>query len=226
MWNAKLAGKGAGILKGLFFLCLISFVFVFYGNTEDVVLYDFETDQGGWDFPDWAFSEADYVCKSITLSDKLFSSGKKSLALEVDFTGNGFCSAIVETQAKMDLEKYNSLSCDIIMRGKAKKGVKARFIIFTGEEMTWTEMNETVSIGKDKWKTLTADITEGSLWKRLKYFERTGADGKKIMGGYRYIKVPLTKDMKKDIRALAIRIESESIRYKGTVYLDNIHVAE
>jgi hypothetical protein len=78
-------------------------------------------------------------------------------------------------------------------------------ILTQGEDWEFNEMSRPFRLDPGEWTTVYADISENSLdWRR-----------KKIGPHFR-----------KDIRKIAVRIESSRNRYRGPVYIDNIKLHE
>ncbi|MDD5439197.1 MAG: hypothetical protein PHS37_03330 [Candidatus Omnitrophica bacterium] len=168
------------------------------------VLYDFETDLQGWEIPDWAFEQDDYVGENVSQSKDFASSGKGSMKVVANFAGGAWRGAIVEVMEYMDWTPYKTVSADLYVPADAPVGLRAKLILTVGDDWTWTEMSKTVKLEPGKWVTINANLLPGSMdWKRTNP----------------------TDEFRADVRKLDIRVESNKKPvYNGPVYIDNVRV--
>jgi len=168
------------------------------------VLYDFETDLQGWEIPDWAFEQDDYVGESVSQSTDFASSGKGSMKVVANFKGGAWQGAIVEVMEYMDWTPFKTVSADFYIPADAPVGLKAKMILTVGDDWTWTEMSKSVKLEPGKWVTVTANLLPGSMdWKRTNP----------------------TDEFRADVRKLDLRVESnKKPAYNGTFYIDNVRV--
>lgn len=213
----------------LFVLAFLSFGVLFSGTTVCAaeVLYSFEQGDQSWSIPDWARERADYVCKEFSVSDEMASDGKSSLKLNVDFPGKGWGAAIVEGEAPFDWTKYSTLSCDAYIPKGAPPKIFVRLIVKVGNEWKWTEMARPLAMKPGEWITVSADLKPGNRdWKRVEMVDKVESDGKIHGKVTKEVVIDITDEFRKDIKSIAVRIESDRKEYKGPVYIDNIRVTE
>jgi len=172
--------------------------------TEERVFYNFETDLHGWEVPVWAESKTDYVATEAVVSNDVASQGNSSMRVLTDFPGDIWSAGLVEIQHYLDLSPYRVISVDIYLPPDASVGLKAKLILTVGSNWKFVEMNRSMPLIPGKWVTITASIEPGSYdWKRV---------------------VP-NEDFAKDVRKIAIRIESNrKPKYSGPIYVDNVRV--
>jgi len=173
-------------------------------SAEGRVLYDFEDGLDGWEIPDWAFEQDDYVGQSVDVSTDYASSGKQSLKLVSDFPGKSWRGSIAEVMEYMDWTPYSTISCDIYIPADAPLGLRAKMVLTVGDDWKWTEMSKSVKLQPGKWITISANLKPGSVdWKRTNP----------------------TDEFRADVRKIDIRVESNKKPvYNGPVYIDNIKV--
>jgi hypothetical protein len=174
--------------------------------TEEKEYFDFETDLAGWEIPAWAASKNDYVAREITISGDKASSGASSMKIKVDFPVEIWSAGLVEIQQYLDLSHYRVLSVDLFLPEDAPVGLKSRFVLTVGDNWKFVEMNRSVPLIPGEWITLSASVEPGSYdWKRV---------------------VP-DDQFSKDIRKIAVRVESNRQPvYSGDVYIDNLRVGK
>ncbi len=162
----------------------------------------FEKDTEGWEVPEWALEKTDNVAKNVSVSKDFAKDGKSALKMDCDFPGKIWTSAIVETMESFDLAPYSDISCDLYLPKEASEGLKAKIILTVGEEWKWTEMSRAIALVPGQWTTVTASLVPGSTG-----WQRTTVDD----------------NFRKDIRKIAVRIESNKKPvYKGPIYIDNV----
>ncbi len=171
---------------------------------EEKVLYDFETGLEGWEIPDWAHEQDDYVADSVDASSDFASKGKNSLKVTANFPGKKWTGAIAEIQEYFDWTPYTTVSCDLLVPEDAEPGLKAKIILTVGDEWKWTEMSRSFKLKPGEWITISANLRPGSMdWKRTHP----------------------TDEFRQDIRKLDIRVESNmKPAYSGPIYIDNVRV--
>lgn len=167
------------------------------------ILYDFERNDEGWEIPAWTLERPDYVAKFFKTTTDLASSGSGSLELYAEFSGGIWAAALIEIQQYLNLENYDTLSCDLYLSHDSPKGLKAKLILTVDENWRFVEMARSIRLKPGEWTTLTADISIGSTdWKRTK----------------------VDTIFKQDVRKISIRVESNKTYYFGPIYVDNIRV--
>lgn len=168
------------------------------------IIFDFETGLEGWEIPDWAYEQEDFVGETIEASKDFASTGKSSLKLVANFPGGSWKGAIAEVMEYMDWTAYGKISCDIYIPQSAPAGLRAKLILTVGDDWTWTEMSKSVKLEPGKWVTVSANLMPGSVdWKRTNP----------------------TDEFRSDVRKIDVRIESNKKPvYKGPIYIDNMRV--
>ncbi|MDD3088612.1 MAG: hypothetical protein PHT95_01520 [Candidatus Omnitrophica bacterium] len=172
--------------------------------TEERTFYDFEGDLLGWEVPSWAAGKTDHVAKEVVVSEEIASKGKSSMKVTADFPGGSWTAGLVEIQQFLDLSKYRVIRADVYLPADAPIGLKAKLILTVGENWKFVEMNGGVPLMPGEWATISASIEPGSYdWKRV---------------------IP-DEEFAKDIRKIAIRVESNNKpKYDGVFYVDNVRV--
>lgn len=218
-------------MKNIFLLTMV-FLLVSFSATLDAiaaekVIYGFEDGDQGWLIPEWACGNVDYSCGGSTISADFASEGKSSLKFLVNFPGRGWGAGIVENEGPFDWKKYNAVACDIYLPKKASPKLRARIALTLGDSWTWTEMSKAVDLKPGEWTTVTASIATGNdEWKKSEMVEKIDEEGKVHGQVMREFKVVITDEMKENVKAVAVRIESNRIEYKGPVYIDNVRLIE
>ena len=129
--------------------------------------------------------------------------GQQALGVVVDFPGGKWNGALAEVEEYFDWTPYQSLSMDITLPPEAPAGLKAKIILTVGEEWEWTEMRRSVQLTPGQTTTLTASLAPGSEdWKRTE----------------------VTDAFRKDVRKLAIRVESNKPAFQGAFSIDNVRL--
>ncbi|MBN2189798.1 MAG: hypothetical protein JW728_01125 [Candidatus Aureabacteria bacterium] len=171
-------------------------------SADEEIIADFESDEDGWEIPDWAYEKDDHVASEICASNDVSSKGKGSLKIEADFPGKMWAAAIVEVAEYYDLSDYENIAVDIYVPKDAPEGLKGKIILTQGEEWKWVEQSRSFNLTPGEWTTVTANIAPGSKdWKRTTVDEEFSAD----------------------IRKIDVRVESNMKPvYKGPIYIDNI----
>ncbi len=173
--------------------------------TEERTFYNFEReDLSGWEVPMWALGKGDYVAKEVSMSKEVASKDTASMEIDADFPGGTWTAALVEIQQYLDLSRYRVISADIYIPPGAPMGLKAKIILTVGSNWKFVEMSRSIPLMPGEWVTVTANIEPGSYdWKRV---------------------VP-DEEFAKDVRKIAIRIESNrKPEYTGPIYVDNVRV--
>jgi len=173
---------------------------------EEKVLFNFEKDTQGWEVPEWALEQQDYVGKSVEVSSDFSKSGEKSLKLIANFPGKVWTAALAENFEYFDWTPYKEIACDAYIPQDAPKGLKAKIILTVGENWKFTEMSRSIPLLPGEWITISASLVPGSEdWK----------------------KTVVDDDFRKDVRKIAVRIESNRQPvYDGSIYLDNFRVVK
>ncbi len=176
-----------------------------FASTE-IVIYGFEGSLEGWAIPDWAKASSDYVGEACRVSQTVADEGQQALELLTAFPGERWTGVYVERQVEVtDWSPFSRLKLDLYLPAEAPSGLGARVILTVGEQWVWTEMNRTIPLVPGQWTTVTVNLKPGSLdWK---FFP--------------------DERFRQDVRKLGIRIESNrDPAYRGSVFLDNVRLAE
>ena len=167
------------------------------------VLFGFENGSQGWGIPDWALEKTDMVAKEVRLGKTGATEGQQALQVAVDFPGGKWTGAIVEIEEYFDWSPYSGLAVDVTLPADAPAGLKAKLIVTVGENWEWTEMRRAVQLTPGQTTTLRASLASGSEdWKRA----------------------TVDDAFRKDVRKLAIRLESNKPAFQGTFTLDNVRL--
>ena len=109
----------------------------------------------------------------------------------------------MEDEEYFDWSPYSTLSVDVTLPADAPAGLKAKLILTVGENWEWTEMRRSIQLSPGQTTTLTASLVAGSEdWKRT----------------------VVDDNFRKDVRKLAVRLESNKPAYQGKFYLDNVRL--
>ncbi len=171
--------------------------------TQERTLYDFERGNlSGWEIPQWARAQRDYVAINAEVSDEAASSGEHSMKVSADFPGGLWTAALVEIQQYLDLSAYRVIRADVYLPEDAPMGLNVSLILTVGEDWRFVEMNRSFPLIPGEWVTITANIEPGSYdWKRI---------------------VPDEK-FAQDVRKIAVRVESNNRpAYTGDLFIDNV----
>lgn len=167
------------------------------------VLFGFESGTQGWEIPEWAFEQEDMVGKELMIAKDFFTEGKNSLALSTDYPGDKWAGAIAEVAEYFDWTPYGKISVDVYLPPSAPAGLKGKIVLTVGEDWKWTEMSKAIQLMPGQVTTITANLKPGSEdWK----------------------KTVVDENFRKDVRKLAVRIESNKPAYKGKIYIDNVRL--
>ena len=167
------------------------------------VIFGFESGTQGWGIPDWALEKSDYVGKSVAVTRQGATEGAQALGLVVDFPGGQWNAALAEVEEYFDWTRYQTLSVDVTLPADAPAGLKGKLILTVGESWEWTEMRRSIQLPPGQTTTLTASLASGSEdWKRT----------------------VVDDAFRKDVRKLAVRIESNKPAYQGTFSIDNVRL--
>jgi len=173
------------------------------GGGTAKVLFGFESGVQGWGIPDWALEKPDFIGKSVAVAPQGATEGTQALGLVVDFPGGQWKAALAEVEEYFDWTRYQTLSVDVTLPADAPAGLKGKLILTVGESWESTEMRRSIQLTPGQTTTLTASIAGGSEdWKR-----------KVVDDAFR-----------KDVRKLAVRIESNKPAYQGTCFIDNVRL--
>lgn len=175
-------------------------------RAEEKVVFGFEKDAQGWEIPEWALEQEDYIGKTAETSKDVAKEGKSSLKVIAVFPGKMWTAAIVENAEYFDWTPYREVACDVYVPKETPKGLKAKIILTVGESWKFVEMARSVALIPGQWVTITANIMPGSEdWK----------------------KVVVDDDFRKDVRKVALRIESNKQPvYSGPIYIDNVRLVK
>jgi len=190
------------VMMGVFLAVVVVNAFSVY----EVSFFDFEKDLQGWGIPEWAFQRNEYVADNIALCREVSVKGDSSLKLMVEFSGHDWLAAITEVEGEFDLTRYRKLTCDIFIPETAPGGLEGRIILTSSRNWTWAEMSLPVYLRPGKWVTVSGILRTGNF-----YWRGSNDRVKKI-----------TDEFKSEIKKLGIRVESDSVRYKGPIYIDNV----
>ncbi len=173
--------------------------------SEEKVLFGFEKDAQGWEVPEWALEQQDYVAKTVEVSKDVAKEGKQSLKITSAFPGKTWTAALVEDFEYFDWTPYKAISADVYIPKEAPIGLKSKIILTVGESWKFIEMARSIALVPGEWVTISANLLPGSEdWK----------------------KVVVDENFRKDVRKIAIRVESnKKPEYKGPIYIDNIKLA-
>ncbi|MDD5634264.1 MAG: hypothetical protein PHW46_03210 [Candidatus Omnitrophica bacterium] len=176
-----------------------------YNLKKVTTLYDFEFSDETWEIPGWEFEKTDHAAQSLQRVKGLASKGSHSLELLVNFPGGKWTGALAEVQQYLDLSGYDLISVDIYLPPDAPWGLRGKIIFSSGEEWNFNEMTRGSRLYPGMWITVNADMTNDNNtdWKKLS----------------------ISKNIKQDVRKVAVRIESEITPYSGPIYIDNLRVA-
>lgn len=172
----------------------------------EIVIYGFEGSSEGWGIPDWAKASNDYVAQDCAVSQAYKREGASALEIRTDFPGARWTGAYVEREAETtDWSSFGQLSVDLYLPDTAPQGLQGRVILTVGEQWQWTEMNRAILLLPGSWTTVTVNLKPGSTdWK---FFP--------------------DERFRKSVRKIGVRIESDKGPvYQGSVFLDNIRLAE
>jgi hypothetical protein len=171
-------------------------------RAEDKVLFSYEKDTQGWEIPEWALEQEDHVAKSVEVSKDFAKNGASSLKVMANFPGKVWTSALVEDFEYFDWTPYKAISVDVYIPAEAPVGLRSKIILTVGENWKWTEMSRGVPLIPGQWVTVTANLSPGSEdWK----------------------KTVVDDNFRKDVRKLAVRVESNKQPvYNGPIYIDNV----
>ena len=190
--------KLAVLVAAAFVVCLFSVS----ARAEEKVLFGFEKDAQGFEIPEWAMEQEDYVGKTIEVSKDAASEGKSSLKLVAAFPGKAWTAALVEDFEYFDWTPYKEISADVFIPATAPVGLKAKIVLTAGENWKFIEMARSIQLVPGQWVTITGNLAVGSEdWK----------------------KTTVDDNFRKDVRKLAIRVESnKKPEYAGPIYIDNV----
>jgi hypothetical protein len=171
---------------------------------EEKLIFSFEKDAQGWEVPEWALEQQDYVGKSVEVSSDFSRTGAKSLKIIANFPGKVWTAALVENFEYFDWTPYKEVACDVYIPKEAPTGLKAKIILTIGENWKFTEMSRSIPLLPGEWVTISASLVPGSEdWK----------------------KTVVDDDFRKDVRKIAVRIEANRQPvYDGPIYIDNFRV--
>ena len=200
--------KGGSIMWRILVVSLALFLVLGISSlarAEDKVVFGFEKDNQGWEIPEWAVEQTDYVAKSVDVSKDFAKEGKSSLKVMVVFPGKTWTGALVEDFEYFDWTPYKAISADIYIPKEAPQGLKAKIILTVGENWKFVEMARSIPLIPGEWTTISANLMPGSEdWKKMVVDEA----------------------FRKDVRKVAIRVEAnKKPEYSGPIYIDNIKLS-
>jgi len=173
-------------------------------RAEEKVIFGFEKDTQGWEIPEWALEQEDHVAKTVEVSKDFAKEGTQSLKVMTAFPGKTWTAALVEDFEYFDWTPYKAISADVYIPKEAPVGLKTKIILTVGENWKFTEMSRSLQLVPGEWTTITANLLPGSEdWK----------------------KTVVDDNFRKDVRKLAIRVESnKKPEYNGPIYIDNVRL--
>ena len=177
----------------------------YFANAQEKVMFNTHQQLSNWDIPKWSSNKNDHVPPIIAVDENSSNFGETSVKLDVKFSGDKWQAGIIETEGRFDLTLYKTISFDVYLPKNAPQGILARAIIVTGENFSWLEMDKAVNVSPGRRTTIKARIKRGNN----KWVSKKGT-------------VKISDEIKADIRKIAIRIESNSAKYEGPVYIDRI----
>ena len=164
---------------------------------------DFEGDQTAWVIPDWEREKTDHVAKDAGLSDEVAKGGKKSLKLNVGFSGKkSWEAAYVELEEPLNLVSNSKLAVDVYLPKDAPSGLAAQFCLSVGDNYVWAEQLKNIPLKPGEWTTIEVNIVPGSPeWKKIKVEE----------------------SFRMEIQKIGVRVSSnKKAVYSGPIYIDNV----
>ncbi len=197
-----------GVMRKMLLLVLaaafVLAISVSSARAEEKVVFGFEKDTQGWEIPEWALEQEDHVAKSIEISADAAKEGVKSLKVVTAFPGKMWSAALVEDFEYFDWTPYKTVLVDVYLPKDAPEGLKGKIILTVGENWKFTEMSRSIPLIPDQWTTISAGLLPGSEdWK----------------------KTVVDEEFRKDVRKVAIRIESnKKPEYAGPIYIDNLRL--
>lgn len=197
-------------MKRLFLVVAVFVVTLFIASgsafAKDKVLFSFETgDTEGWEIPDWAYEQDDYVGEDLMASKDVAKEGASSLKLVANFPGGKWNGAVAEIMEYYDWTPYGTISCDIYLPEDAPLGLKAKVVLTVGDDWKWTEMSRSYKLKPGEWVNISANLLPGSTdWRRTKP----------------------TDEFRADVRKVAVRVSSSKPAYNGPIYIDNVVLGE
>lgn len=187
-------------------VALVACLFSISAHAEDKVLFGFEKDTQGFEIPEWAMEQEDYIAKNVAVSKDIAKEGSQSLKVDCVFPGKVWTAGLVEDFEYFDWTPYKAISVDIYIPKTAPVGLKAKMVLTVGESWKFTEMARSVQLVPGEWVTVSAGLIPGS------------EDWKKTI---------VDDNFRKDVRKLAIRVESnKKPEYTGPFYIDNVVLAK
>lgn len=194
----QVIGEGAGVLLSAAVLAPVL-------SAAEIVIYGFEDTPEGWAIPGWAKSSSDYVAQGAVVSQAHPSEGRCALEVSTAFPGDRWTGAYVEREVEVtDWSPFGQFSVDIFLPSDAPAGFRGRIILTVGDQWQWTEMNRSIPLTPGTWTTLSVNLKPGSMdWK---FFP--------------------DEAFRKSVRKIGIRVESDTVRYQGPVFFDNVRLAE
>jgi hypothetical protein len=108
----------------------------------------------------------------------------------------------VEDFEYFDWTPYRAISVDIYVPPTTPVGLKGKIVLTVGENWKFIEMARSIQLIPGQWVTITGNLAVGS------------EDWKKTI---------VDDNFRKDVRKLAIRVESnKKPEYTGPIYIDNV----
>lgn len=197
------------------------------GFASEKVIYSFEDGIGEWAIPDWSLEKADYVDAEATVSSDYANDGDSSMQLTFEFPKDEWRAAVVDVEGPFDWSAYKTLLCDVYLPEEAPDKIKARIALSVGEKWLWIESARATKLKPGQWVTLSANLIPGNeRWLRTKMVERIGEDGKAHGYVMKTAKEPMAKEYIQEVQVLTVRLQSERVKYKGSVFVDNIRLVD
>ena len=185
---------------------IVACLFSISAHAEDKVVFGFEKDTQGFEIPEWAMEQEDYVAKNIEVSKDVASEGKQSLKLDCAFPGKVWTAALAEDFEYFDWTPYKAISVDIYIPKTAPIGLKGKIVLTVGENWKFIEAAKSTQLIPGEWITVSAGLAPGS------------EDWKKTI---------VDDNFRKDVRKLAVRVESnKKPEYTGPIYIDNVRLTK
>ncbi|HNX91853.1 MAG TPA: hypothetical protein PKY78_07370 [Candidatus Omnitrophota bacterium] len=175
---------------------------------QDKMVYNCSRYIHNWGIPEWSGEKADHINPVLSI-DENFGDKQDSMSLKLNlsFSGEAWSAGIIEANGVFDLTLYRALTFSVYLPSDAPKGIEARAIIVSGDDFKWIEMGRSFVVEPGRKTVIKANLKNGCRDWRIK--------GEQIV---------LTEALKQDIRKVAIRIESNVVKYDGPIYLDDIQI--
>ncbi len=186
-------------------LAAVGFVAAPAVQAAEIVIFGFEGSLEDWAIPEWAKLSSDYGGEDLVVSDQLAKEGTHALELRTTFPGGCWTGAYVERLLEVtDWSAFGRLSASVYLPPEAPQGLRGRVILTVGDQWRWTEMNRGVLLTPGAWTNISVNLKPGSMdWS---FFPDDA--------------------FRKDVRKLGLRIEANPVPYSGSVFIDDVRLAE